>query len=141
MIPDLRIIIKNLFLDVITPDHIDFLFSIVDTGSAGRELQNIPIHNVAALGAFNGERPFRFLAKPMAFLPRSSVRIQGVSRCPPGEVEPWGPAGQVYRSNPTRGVKAPFSGGKCASPGFWRSRTEFSGATRGLTTRLQTASW
>lgn len=52
-----------------------FLFNIVDTGS-GRELQNAPIHNIAGLGKSNGERPFRMLAKPLAFLPRSSVRIQ-----------------------------------------------------------------
>lgn len=54
---------------------IDFKYSIVDSGS-GRELQNRPIHNVAGLGEPNGERPFRALAKPMLFMPRSTVRFE-----------------------------------------------------------------
>jgi hypothetical protein len=57
------------------PDDISFLFNIVDTGT-GRELQNAPIHSIAGLGKANGERPFRMLAKPLAFLPRSSVRVE-----------------------------------------------------------------
>ena len=55
--------------------EIDFKYSIVDSGS-GRELQNRPIHNIAGLGEPNGERPFRVLAKPMLFMPRSTVRIE-----------------------------------------------------------------
>jgi hypothetical protein len=54
---------------------IDFKYSIIDSGS-GRELQNKPIHNVAGLGEPNGIRPFRPLAKPMVFLPRSTIRIE-----------------------------------------------------------------
>jgi len=54
---------------------IDFKYSIVDSGS-GRELQNQPIHNIAGLGEATGERPFRPLAKPMLFTPRSTVRIE-----------------------------------------------------------------
>ena len=54
---------------------IDFKYSIVDSGT-GRELQNRPIHNVAGLGGPNGERPFRALAKPMVFMPRSTVRFE-----------------------------------------------------------------
>lgn len=54
---------------------IDFRYSIVDSGS-GRELQNRPIHNIAGLGEPTGERPFRVLAKPMLFMPRSTVRIE-----------------------------------------------------------------
>ena len=54
---------------------IDFKYSIVDSGS-GRELQNQPIHNIAGLGEPNGERPFRPLAKPMLFMPRSTIRIE-----------------------------------------------------------------
>jgi hypothetical protein len=60
------------------PDNnrtIDFKYSIVDSGS-GRELQNRPIHNIAGLGEPNGERPFRVFAKPMVFMPRSTVRIE-----------------------------------------------------------------
>jgi hypothetical protein len=63
---------------VVTPDNnraIDFKYSIVDSGS-GRELQNRPIHNIAGLGEPNGERPFRALAKPMLFMPRSTVRFE-----------------------------------------------------------------
>lgn len=54
---------------------IDFKYSIVDSGS-GRELQNQPIHNIAGLGEANGKRPFRPLAKPMMFMPRSTIRIE-----------------------------------------------------------------
>jgi hypothetical protein len=54
---------------------IDFKYSIVDSGS-GRELQNQAIHNLAGLGEATGERPFRPLAKPMLFLPRSTIRIE-----------------------------------------------------------------
>jgi hypothetical protein len=54
---------------------IDFKYSIVDSGS-GRELQNLPIHNIAGLGEPNGERPFRPMAKPMLFMPRSTIRIE-----------------------------------------------------------------
>lgn len=54
---------------------IDFKYSIVDSGS-GRELQNQPIHNIAGLGEATGQRPFRLLAKPMLFMPRSTIRIE-----------------------------------------------------------------
>jgi hypothetical protein len=54
---------------------IDFKYSIVDSGT-GRELQNQPIHNLAGLGEATGERPFRPLAKPMLFMPRSTIRIE-----------------------------------------------------------------
>jgi hypothetical protein len=54
---------------------IDFKYSIVDSGS-GRELQNQPIHNIAGLGESSGDRPFRPFAKPMIFMPRSTIRIE-----------------------------------------------------------------
>ena len=54
---------------------IDFKYSIVDSGT-GRELQNQAIHNIAGLGEATGERPFRPLAKPVLFLPRSTIRIE-----------------------------------------------------------------
>ena len=63
---------------VTPPDNnrkIDFKYSIVDSGT-GRELQNRPIHNIAGLGEPNGERPFRVLAKPMLFMPRSTIRFE-----------------------------------------------------------------
>ena len=54
---------------------IDFKYTIVDSGS-GRELQNRSIHNIAGLGDPNGLRPFRPLAKPMLFMPRSTIRFE-----------------------------------------------------------------
>src|SRR5262249_48952458 len=54
---------------------IGFKYSIVDSAS-GRELQNQPIHNIAGLGEAAGNRPFRPFAKPMLFLPRSTIRIE-----------------------------------------------------------------
>ena len=54
---------------------LDFKYSIIDSGS-GRELQNQPIHNIAGLGKADGERPFRPLAKPMLFMPRSTIRVE-----------------------------------------------------------------
>lgn len=60
---------------IINDRGIDFTYSIVDSGS-GRELQNRPIHNIAGLGEATGRRPFRPLAKPMLFMPRSTIRIE-----------------------------------------------------------------
>ena len=54
---------------------IDFKYIIIDSGS-GRELQNQPIHNIAGLGEATGDRPFRPLAKPMLFMPSSTIRIE-----------------------------------------------------------------
>jgi hypothetical protein len=54
---------------------IDFKYSIIDSG-AGRELQNLAIHNIAGLGKADGDRPFRPMAKPMLFMPRSTIRIE-----------------------------------------------------------------
>src|SRR5262245_16552793 len=54
---------------------IDFKYSLVDSGT-GRELQNKAIHNIAGLGEATGDRPFRPLAKPMLFMPRSTIRIE-----------------------------------------------------------------
>ena len=60
---------------IVNDRGIDFTYSIVDSGS-GRELQNRPIHNIAGLGEATGRRPFRPLAKPMLFMPRSTIRIE-----------------------------------------------------------------
>lgn len=60
-------------------EDIAFLLSIIDSAT-GRELQDEPVHNIAALGSPDGRRPFRPLAKPMAFLPRSTIRLQVVER-------------------------------------------------------------
>src|SRR5262245_2532989 len=67
---------RNGVLDrLAAPADISFFFSMVDTAS-GRELQDEPVHNLAALGKSNGERPFRVLPKPLSFAPRSTVRLQ-----------------------------------------------------------------
>jgi hypothetical protein len=70
---------NKLFQRVKAPEEISFLFSIVDSGT-GRELQDEPTHNIASLGTSNGERPFRLLAQPLTFLPRSTIRLQIIER-------------------------------------------------------------
>lgn len=70
---------SKLFQRVKSPEEISFLFSIVDSAS-GRELQDEPTHNIASLGTSNGERPFRLLAQPLTFLPRSTIRLQIIER-------------------------------------------------------------
>lgn len=61
--------------------ELSFLFSIVDSAT-GRELQDEPTHNLASLGIATGERPFRLLANPISFLPRSTVRLQVIEQTP-----------------------------------------------------------
>jgi hypothetical protein len=56
------------------PDDVSFRYSIFESGT-GRELQNQPINNIAGLGIANGERPFKKLARPMLFQPRSTIRV------------------------------------------------------------------
>ena len=68
-----------LFQRLRAPAEISFLFSVLDSGT-GRELQDQPAHNIASLGKSNGERPFRLLAQPITFLPRSTIRLQIVER-------------------------------------------------------------
>jgi len=62
-----------------SPSQITFLFSMLDSGT-GRELQDEPIFNIASLGKSNGERPFRLLAQPITFLPRTTMRLQIIER-------------------------------------------------------------
>jgi len=69
----------SFFQQVRAPAEITFLFSMLDSGT-GRELQDEPIHNIASLGKSNGERPFRLLAQPVAFLPRTTIRLQIIER-------------------------------------------------------------
>ncbi|HEV2664806.1 MAG TPA: hypothetical protein VG324_07840, partial [Blastocatellia bacterium] len=61
------------------PEDISFFFSIVDSDT-GREFQDQPAHNLASLGKSNGERPFRLLARPLSFMPRSTLRLQIAER-------------------------------------------------------------
>jgi hypothetical protein len=65
----------NLLERVKDPEDISFFFSMLDSAT-GRELSDEPAHNLASLGASNGERPFRPLPKPLAFAPRSTLRVQ-----------------------------------------------------------------
>jgi hypothetical protein len=68
-------ILDSAFEPACGAEDVSFLYAI-DVVSSGRELQNKPIHNVAGLGIANGDRPFRPLARPVAFEPRSVIRIQ-----------------------------------------------------------------
>lgn len=70
---------KNIIEQIKPAEEISFLFSILDSGT-GRELQDEPIHNLASLGSSNGARPFRMLAQPLTFQPRSTIRLQIVER-------------------------------------------------------------
>jgi hypothetical protein len=54
---------------------IHFLYTIVDSAT-GRELQNKSVHNIAGFGAADGDRPFRPFARPVPFVPRSTIRIE-----------------------------------------------------------------
>ncbi|MFQ5627340.1 MAG: hypothetical protein ACE5I1_01160, partial [bacterium] len=66
-----RVIFERLNL----PENTSFLYKIIDTGT-GRDWQNEFEYNIAGLGIANGDRPFRNLAWPMHFLPRSTIRIE-----------------------------------------------------------------
>jgi len=68
-------ILSSAFEPACGAEDVSFLYT-VDVVSTGRELQNKPIHNIAGLGIANGDRPFRPLARPIAFEPRSVIRIQ-----------------------------------------------------------------
>jgi hypothetical protein len=68
-------ILNSAFQQVQNLPDFSFMFSMVDSNS-GRELQDEPTHNLASLGISNGERPFRMLARPMFFMPRSTMRLQ-----------------------------------------------------------------
>jgi hypothetical protein len=57
------------------PEHIQFLYAIFDEGS-GREFQSDPILNIAGLGISDGDRPFRYFARPITFDPRTTIRIE-----------------------------------------------------------------
>jgi hypothetical protein len=69
-------ILKNLFQVVAPPpENIQFLYAIFDEGS-GREFQSEPILNIAGLGISNGDRPFRYFAKPIVFALQSTIRME-----------------------------------------------------------------
>ena len=67
------------FQRVVARSDVSFLLNIVDTAT-GRQLQDEPTHNLAALGASDGRRPFRTLARPITFAPRTTLRIEVIER-------------------------------------------------------------
>lgn len=69
-------VLQRLFQVVGSPSElVQFKYAIFDEGS-GREFQSEPILNIAGLGSANGERPFRYFAKPITFRPRSTIRME-----------------------------------------------------------------
>lgn len=69
-------VLENLFQVVAAPpENVQFLYSLFDEGS-GREFQSEPILSTAGLGISNGDRPFRYLAKPIVFAPQSTIRLE-----------------------------------------------------------------
>jgi hypothetical protein len=73
------LVAESVFERIKSRSEISFLLSILDSGS-GRELQDEPTHNLASLGKSDGERPFRLLAQPITFNPRSTIRLQIIER-------------------------------------------------------------
>jgi hypothetical protein len=67
-------LMDELFERLNHPDDVSFRYTIFD-GGRGLELQNQLIHNIAGLGIANGDRPFKKFARPMTFLPRSTIRL------------------------------------------------------------------
>jgi len=69
-------VFANLFRTVAPPpEQIQFKYAIFDDGS-GREFQSEPILNIAGLGISNGDRPFRYFARPIAFDPQATIRME-----------------------------------------------------------------
>jgi len=69
-------VLRNLFRVVSAPsDEVQFLYSLFDDGS-GREFQSEPLLNTAGLGSSDGDRPFRYFARPITFAPRSVIRME-----------------------------------------------------------------
>jgi len=68
--------LQRLFQVVSAPsDQIQFLYALFDDGS-GREFQSEPLLNTAGLGSSDGDRPFRYFARPITFEPRSVIRME-----------------------------------------------------------------
>jgi hypothetical protein len=66
--------VDKLFERLNRPDDVSFRYTIFDS-ARGREIQNRLINNIAGLGIANGDRPFKKFARPMTFLPRSTIRV------------------------------------------------------------------
>lgn len=108
-------------LERILPERpFSFLFSMIDS-TTGRELQDAPTHSLASLGRSDGQRPFRPLAPPVSFMPRSTVRLQVVERTPGAvgtlHVVLSGYQVLVGRDAPTAAPPLPDLRGAGAAPG------------------------
>jgi len=68
-------LLDSVFERLNRPEDVAFRYALFDTGT-GRELQNQRLFNVAGFGIADGDRPFKKLARPMVFLPRSTIRIE-----------------------------------------------------------------
>ena len=73
-------VLRSLF-QVVTPpaDEIQFLYALFDEGS-GREFQSEPLLNTAGLGISNGDRPFRYFARPISFDPLATIRMDVIEK-------------------------------------------------------------
>jgi hypothetical protein len=68
--------LETLFQAVAAPvDRIQFRYALFDDAT-GREFQSEPILNIAGLGIANGDRPFRYFARPIRFAARSTIRLE-----------------------------------------------------------------
>jgi hypothetical protein len=68
--------LATLFQAVAAPvDRIQFRYALFDDAT-GREFQSEPILNIAGLGIANGDRPFRYFARPIRFAARSTIRLE-----------------------------------------------------------------
>jgi hypothetical protein len=73
-------VLRSLFQVVSAPaDEIQFLYALFDEGS-GREFQSEPLLNTAGLGISNGDRPFRYFARPITFDPLSTIRMDVIEK-------------------------------------------------------------
>lgn len=73
-------VLQSLFQVVSAPsDEIQFLYALFDEGT-GREFQSEPLLNTAGLGISNGDRPFRYFARPITFAPRSTIRLEIIEK-------------------------------------------------------------
>ncbi len=68
-------LLERMFERLNRPEDVSFRYAVFDSGG-GRELQNQRVNNIAGLGIANGDRPFKKFARPMVFLPRSTIRVE-----------------------------------------------------------------
>lgn len=68
--------LEELFMAVgAPPGRVQFKYALFDEGS-GRAFQSDPLLNTAGLGSADGDRPFRYFARPILFAPRSNIRLE-----------------------------------------------------------------